>query len=461
MVRDEEVDLVQRGTMRDSRGQVRRIAWAALCVLLAARTGGATTKGPDAGGYLATDSTVYSFVDIAGASGGASVLADTDDGMAALTLPFPFQFYGQAYTIVCVSSNGALYFVADPGGCAFNDFANVDITAVVPPGDRPALLPLWSDLTFQAAGSGAAFYQAMGAPGQRRFVVQWNNAYPQGSANPVTFQVVLSEAGHTILFQYKTIALGAANPASKGALATVGIRNAAGLANARQIAWSYQASVIGDHSALLFSAGDSSAPVTTAAVSGPAGSNGWYRGSVQVALTATDAGGGTPSTHYSLDGGPTLPYSSPFGVSGDRIHSLSFFSVDASGNREALNTLAIKIDGTAPTVSAGVQPTSLWPPNGRSATVTVSGTVADVTSGIDPVSARFSVVDEYGQVQPSGPVSIGAGGRYTAAVTLVASRNGNDKDGRTYSIVVRVHDNAGNLGTASAVVRVPHDQGHD
>lgn len=447
--------------MRDSRGQARRIAWAALCVVLAARAGGATTKGPDAAGYVATDSTVYSFVDIAGASGGASVLADADDGMTALTLPFAFPFYGQAYTIVCVSSNGALYFVGDAAGCTFNDFANVDITAVVPPGDRPALMPLWSDLTFQAAGGGAVFYQTVGAPGHRRFVVQWNNAYPQGSSNPVTFQVVLSEAGHDVLFQYKTTALGAANPASKGALATVGIRNAAGLANARQIAWSYQAPVIGDQSALLFSAGDSSAPVTTATVSGLVGSNGWYRGPVQVTLTATDAGGGQASTTYNLDGGPAVAYSGPFGVSGDRIHGLTFFSVDGSGNTEAPNTLAIKIDGTPPTVSASAQPASLWPPTGNPVTVTVSGSVSDATSGIDPVSARFSVVDEYGKVQPSGTVTLGAGGHYTAAVPLVALRNGGDRDGRTYTIVLRVQDNAGNLGTATTVVTVPHDRDHD
>jgi len=446
--------------MRDSRGQVRRIAWAALCVALAARAGEATTKGPDAAGYVATDSTVYSFVDIAGASGGASVLADVDDGMAALTLPFPFPFYGHAYTIVCVSSNGALYFVGDPGGCAFNDFANVDITAVVPPGDRPALMPLWSDLTFQAAGGGAVFYQTMGAPGHRSFVVQWNNAYPQGSSNPLTFQVVLSEPGN-VLFQYKTIAQGAANPASKGALATVGIRNAAGLANARQIAWSYQAPVIGDNSALLFSASDSSAPITTAAVSGPVGSNGWYRGPVQVTLTSTDAGGAVASTTYSLDGGATVPYTAPFGVAGDGIHSLSFFSVDGSGNTESPNTLALKIDGTAPTASAAALPASLWPPDGRTVLVTVSGTVADATSGVDPSSARFSVVDEYGQVQPTGAVSIGSGGHYTAAVSLPASRNGSDKDGRRYTIVVRVLDNAGNLGTATTLVTVPHDREHD
>ena len=58
--------------------------------LLAAVTIGlGATKGPDAGGYSATDSTVYSLVDISGPSGGASVLSGTDDGVVALTIPFP------------------------------------------------------------------------------------------------------------------------------------------------------------------------------------------------------------------------------------------------------------------------------------------------------------------------------------------------------------------------------------
>jgi hypothetical protein len=446
--------------MHDSRVARLRIPCAALLALLASNPVRATTRGPDAGGYTATDSTVYSFVDIAGGSGGASLLADTDDGTAALTMPFAFRFYGQAYSMVCVSSNGAMYFIADSSACDLNDFANVDVTAVSPPGDRPAVMPLWSDLTFQVPGGGAVFYQTLGAPGARTFVVQWNNAYPQGSSNPVTFQVLLSEGSDKVLFQYKTVALGPGNPASKGGQATIGIRNAAALTSGRQIAWSFQAPVVGDNTAVLFSA-DNAAPTTTAAVSGPAGSNGWYRGAVQVTLSASDPNGPVAGTVYSLDGGATVPYSAPFTVSGDGIHTLSFFSTDTSGNQETPNTLAVKIDGTAPTVSAAGNPTTLWPPDGTTITVAVSGAVADATSGIDPSSARFSVVDEYGQVQPGAGISLGAGGNYSIMIPLVALRNGNDRDGRMYTIVIRVQDNAGNLGTATSVATVPHDLGHD
>jgi hypothetical protein len=215
----------------------------------------ATTKGPDAGAYTGTDATTFSFVDISGGSGGIAVLGGTDDGTVALALPFAFKFYGQAYPFVCVSSNGALYFVAADSDCTgILDFANTDLGSVAPPGDRPAVLPLWSDLTFQVSGAGAVFYQTLGSPGSRRFVVQWNDAFPQGSADPVTFQVILAEAGNTVLFQYKTVDLGSGNAASNGAHATIGIRNTGALNTQQQIAWSFGAAVLADTTAILFSA---------------------------------------------------------------------------------------------------------------------------------------------------------------------------------------------------------------
>ena len=232
---------------------IRRATALALSACAATVIVTAATKGPDAGGYTASDAAVYSLVDISG-GGGASVLAGIDDGIAPLTLPFAFQFYGRPYTTICASANGALYFVAGASACAgFTDFANTDLTSATTPNDFPALLPFWSDLTFQAPGAGSVFYQTSGAAGSRRFVVQWNNAYPQGSPNPVTFQVVLFEGSNKILFQYQSVGLGPANPASKGGLATVGIRNAGALANNQQIEWSFAAPVLGDSSALQFS----------------------------------------------------------------------------------------------------------------------------------------------------------------------------------------------------------------
>jgi hypothetical protein len=41
---------------------------------------------------------------------------------------------------------------------------------------------------------------------------------------------------------------------------------------------------------------------------------------------------------------------------------------------------------------------------------------------------------------------------------LGADRDGNDQDGRKYTITVTGQDKAGNIGTCSTAVTVPHDQ---
>jgi len=81
-------------------------------------------------------------------------------------------------------------------------------------------------------------------------------------------------------------------------------------------------------------------------------------------------------------------------------------------------------------------------------------------SGVNASSAAYMVLDEYGQLQPRGSITLGANGRYTVTVSLEASRRGNDRDGRHYTIIVSATDNVGNPGAASTIVRVPHDQGH-
>jgi hypothetical protein len=248
-------NFLQRGTMRYPRFTLAGIRCAVAFVLLwlAPALSWATTRGPDAGGYTATDGVVYSFVDISGSSGGASVLSGTDDGTAALTLPFTFQFYGHPYTVVCASSNGAIYFVPAAAQCGgLNDFNNIDLGTSASPGDFPALFPWWSDLSFQVSGAGSVFYQTMGAPGSRRFIVQWDRAYASGSANPLTFQAILFEGSNRILFQYKTADLGAGDAASKGGTATIGVRDGGALASLKQIEWSFNSSVIANESAVMF-----------------------------------------------------------------------------------------------------------------------------------------------------------------------------------------------------------------
>ena len=102
----------------------------------------------------------------------------------------------------------------------------------------------------------------------------------------------------------------------------------------------------------------------------------------------------------------------------------------------------------------------MWPPNGRIVSVTLTGTITDTGSGVDPRSTNFEIKDEYGLVQPSGSFDVNADGSYRVVLLLTASREGSDSDGRTYNVTVSAKDKAGNLGSGAAVIRVPHDRGH-
>ena len=114
-------------------------------------------------------------------------------------------------------------------------------------------------------------------------------------------------------------------------------------------------------------------------------------------------------------------------------------------------------DTIPPVITVAASPETLWPPNGKLVPVTMSGTITD-ESGVQ--GSSYQVMDEYGQVQPKDTVTPDeADGSYAFTIKLQASRNGNDRDGRRYTIVVSVTDNAGNVGSASTSVTVPHDQG--
>jgi hypothetical protein len=122
--------------------------------------------------------------------------------------------------------------------------------------------------------------------------------------------------------------------------------------------------------------------------------------------------------------------------------------------------LTIAADTTPPLVTISATPKTLWPPNGAMISVTISGKVTDFESGVNPSTVTYAVTDEYGSLQPSGAVILKPDGSYSFSLPLQASRNGNDQDGRNYTITVTAQDNAGNTASASTIVTVPHDQGY-
>ena len=105
----------------------------------------------------------------------------------------------------------------------------------------------------------------------------------------------------------------------------------------------------------------------------------------------------------------------------------------------------------APVVTAAANP-STAPKGPKPVNVTVSGIVTDAVSGIG--SASFNVIDEYGNTQPSGPITVQANGSYSFTLSLPANRPGNDRDGHLYTIVVSGVDQAGNTTTATTTFQV-------
>jgi hypothetical protein len=93
---------------------------------------------------------------------------------------------------------------------------------------------------------------------------------------------------------------------------------------------------------------DRTPPVTRAVAEGSSEA-GWFAGTAEVTLKATDNLSGVRSTTYTVDGGAPQPYAGAFAVTGDGEHTVSFWSADVAGNVEpAAAPLVVRIDDRAP-----------------------------------------------------------------------------------------------------------------
>jgi len=96
---------------------------------------------------------------------------------------------------------------------------------------------------------------------------------------------------------------------------------------------------------------DTTAPVTTASLSGTL-TSGTYYSAVQVTLSATDSLSGVATTYYTIDGGAQTTYSGAFSVSALGSHTVKYWSVDNAGNVETAHTAAFTIASSLPTLTS-------------------------------------------------------------------------------------------------------------
>ena len=142
---------------------------------------------------------------------------------------------------------------------------------------------------------------------------------------------------------------------------------------------------------------DTIAPTTTLELSGTAGNNGWYRSDVTAIISANDTGSqcnsGVAKTEYSFDNASWFEYTEPLLLSDEGLITIYYRSIDAAGNMETTKEELIKIDKTAPAISATRSPD----PNSyhwNNTNVTIHFAASDGISDIDSVTPDTVVTDE-------------------------------------------------------------------
>jgi hypothetical protein len=138
-----------------------------------------------------------------------SVVAQGDDTIQYVNLPFAFTFYGNTYTGLYVSSNGYVSF-----GSGYSNFSNTCIPSTGVPNN--AIYGLWDDLVPTGGTYGNVYVKRVDSG---TFVIEWYNVALYGGAGHETFEIVLRN-DRSITLQYQSV--------SSTASATVGVENGAG-----------------------------------------------------------------------------------------------------------------------------------------------------------------------------------------------------------------------------------------
>jgi len=304
----------------------------------------ARTIGPDTFGYSATDAVPFAFEDIA--STGTLTLAGTDDGVFTAPLGFTFSFYGTSWTSVSWSTNGLISF-----GGTNSQFSNGNLAVTRVIGDRPSIAVLWDDWQFLAGVSQGCYYETRGAPGSRRFILQWTGALGfEPTSQTVTYQAILFEGSNAIVMQYLDVDSG--DLGSFGALATVGIRDTNGQVTGRNLVWSFNSAALSNGMALRFQTASVDVDPPVVSIVSPLNGSVVSAPSVLVTANVSDAGS---TTVTSLPAGISGSLPSGGGTVAGSValaegpNTITVNVVDGSGNAAA-TSITVHRDSVAPSI---------------------------------------------------------------------------------------------------------------
>ena len=139
---------------------------------------------------------------------GTDLTLGDDDVAQGLALGFSINFGGVAYTDICVTSNGYIWW--GPTSVAGSDFTPSEAELLA---DLPRLCPLWGDFNPAAVGSGHVYFNAGPASGldPAYALITWAGVHEFGGTNAVELQVRM-DADDNIFVTY------GANPSVSGTL---------------------------------------------------------------------------------------------------------------------------------------------------------------------------------------------------------------------------------------------------
>ncbi|MCI5223070.1 MAG: hypothetical protein D3924_10440 [Candidatus Electrothrix sp. AR4] len=145
---------------------------------------------------------------------GVPVPLRDDQVSGAIPIGFTFEFYGNEYAELYISSNGFVTFTStNNNGCCNG--------REVPKQDNinDLIAGFWEDLNPDRGGD--VSYELLGSPGSYQFVIGFYGVPHWSNHDPVTFEIILHEGSNEIELQY-------GDAPTDGGVHAVGIENADG-----------------------------------------------------------------------------------------------------------------------------------------------------------------------------------------------------------------------------------------
>lgn len=145
--------------------------------------------------------------------------------------------------------------------------------------------------------------------------------------------------------------------------------------------------------------------------SGTAGANGWYLSTGIMTLGGNPAGA---TLTYSLDGGPSQVYTTPFAITAQGLHTVVGTDTDANGS-QYIQSFDVNIDSIPPTLAtsfAGTRGNQGW----YTSAVTAIMTSTDAGSGL--IGPSY-ILDNAPIVDYTGPFTITGDGVHTLDIIVI------------------------------------------